>query len=120
MLHWSDAPREHDCVYHKRGDCPVGADALVVDVFVTPSIVKTRPIAITIGRYRHNKPMRTEQWQLAGVGDLSPAARELPLLLGKVGVRAEHIASLSTEIESFLVKESAALQDALSSIGPAT
>ena len=120
MLHWSDAPREHDCVYHKRGDCPVGADALVVDVFVTPSIVKTRPIAISIGRYRHNKPMRTEQWQLAGVGDLSPAARELPLLLGKVGVRAEHIASLSTEIESFLVKESAALHDALSSIGPST
>jgi hypothetical protein len=61
--------------------------------------------------------MRTEQWQLEGVADLSPAARELPLLLGKVGVRAEHIASLSTEIERFLVKESAALHDALSSIG---
>jgi hypothetical protein len=120
MLHWSDAPREHDCVYHKRGDCPVGADALVVDVFVTPSIVRTRPIAITIGRYRHNKPMRTEQWHLSGVADLSPAARELPVLLGKVGVRAEHIASLSTEIETFLVEESAALQAALSSIRPAT
>ena len=117
MLHWSDAPREQDCVYHKRGDCPVGADALIVDVFITLSIVKTRPIAITIGRYRHNKPMRTEQWQLEGVADLSPAARELPLLLGRVGVRPEHIANLSKEIEGFLVNESAALQNALSSIG---
>ena len=116
MLQWSEGPHEHGCIYHKRGVCPLGADALVVDVLIMPSIVKTRPIAITIGRYRHDKPMRTEQWQLAGTRDLSPVARELPLLLTKVGVRTEHMASITAAIEELLIRESATLEEALSSV----
>ena len=119
MLHWTEVPREQGCLFHKRGECPLGADALVVDVFITPSIVKTRPIAITIGRYRHGKPMRTEQWQLQGISDLSPVARELPMLLGKVGVRTELVGNLSAEVEQLLIRESGTLQEALSAVGPA-
>lgn len=117
MLHWSEGPRAHGCIYHKRGVCPLGADSLVVDVFIMPSVVKTRPIAITIGRYRHDKPMKKEQWQLYGINDLSPVARELPTLLAKVGVRSENVAGLSTEIEQWLIRESATLKEVLSSVG---
>jgi hypothetical protein len=116
MLQWSEGPHEHGCVYHKRGVCPLGADALVVDVLIMPSIVKTRPIAITIGRYRHDKPMRTEQWQLDSPRDLSPVGREVPLLLTKIGVRPENVPSLTTAIEQLLMRESATLEEVLSSV----
>jgi hypothetical protein len=81
-----------------------------------PSIASTRPIAVTIGRYRHDKPMRTEQWQLHGLDDMSPVARELPMLLAKVGVRPQHVPTLASEVEQLLVRESATLTEVLSSV----
>jgi hypothetical protein len=117
MLHWSDVPLDHGRIYHKRGGCRLGADALVVDVFMPSSTAKKRPIAITIGRYRHDKPMRTEHWQLSGIDDLATVARELPTLLGKVGVRPPLVASLATEVEHWLNQESATITHVLSSGG---
>lgn len=117
MLHWTEQPKQHGYIYHQRGVCPLSADSLVIDVFIMPSIVKVRPIAITIGRYRHDKPMRNEQWQLRGVDDLSPVGQELPALLARVGVWPENVASVSHEIEEFLIRESATLKEMLASIG---
>ena len=116
MMDWSDGPREQGCIYHKRGVCALGADSLMVDVYVMPSIASTRPIAVTIGRYRHDKPMRTEHWQLHGVDDLSLVPRELPMILAKVGVRPQHVPTLTSDVEELLLRESATLTEVLSSV----
>lgn len=116
MLDWSDGPREQGCIYHKRGVCALGADALIVDVYIMPSIASTRPIAFTLGRYRHDKPMRTEHWQLHGVADLSPVLHELPTILAKVGVRPQHVSTLTSDVEQLLRRESATLSEMLSSV----
>ncbi len=116
MLQWTEGPKERGHIYHQRGVCPLGADSLVVDIFVMPSIAHTRPIAMTLGRYRHGKPMRTEQWQLPGADDWSIVGRELPALFTKVGVRPENVAVLTGEVEQLLIRETPALRQALASL----
>lgn len=74
VLHWGRGPHRLGCVYHQQGVCRFGDDAVIADVFVMPKIIKVRPIAITIGRYRKSKAIAKQKWQLrdpkalAGVG----------------------------------------------------
>jgi hypothetical protein len=54
-------PHRLGCVYHQQGVCRLGDDAVIADVLVMPKIIKVRPIAITIGRYRKSKAIAKQE-----------------------------------------------------------
>jgi hypothetical protein len=116
MLRWAEGPRKLGCVYHKRGICALDQDSLVVDIFIMPSLVRRRPIAITLGRYRNYRAIERVQWALQSPDDLSPVSRNVPAILANMGVRAEEITMLTHDIEQLLLQEQGTLRDVLESV----
>lgn len=112
MLHWSDGPQARGCLYHKRGIRKRDAESIVVDIFVMPSIVKRRPVAVTVGRYRDYKPVIKEQSQLEHPGDM-PSIAALGVLLQNVGVPVEDVPRVIEQIKHVLTTEAAIIQQAL-------
>lgn len=113
-LRWSDGPKQRGCVYHKRGTCRFLDDSIVVDVFVMPRIVKARPIAITIGRYRDCKPVAPkEQRQLRSLDRIAGANVEVSSALQRLGVPLDMAISLGCEVEGLLSRETEGLRGVL-------
>ena len=117
ILRWSEGPKERRCVYHKRGTCRFGDDSVVVDVFVMPRIIKARPIAITIGRYRNYKPAQpTEQWQLKSPDRIVGCHVEASARLLRVGLPQVLAGSLGRQVEALLSREADNIRKVLDSI----
>ena len=112
-MKWTEGPRKRGCTYHKQAVHPLDRDSLVVDVFIMPSIVKYRPIAITVGRYRNYKPIQKEKWQIRNPDDLTSVARDVPKLLVRVGVQSDDAQAFTSDIELFLKTEAPTLKKVL-------
>ncbi len=114
FLRWSEAPREFGSVYHKRAVFPFKGDDIVVDLFVMPPGQFSRPIALTIGRYRDCWPTTKKQKEHftdpdARIGRLE----DLFEMFTTLGVPGEVAAHLAGELDEFLSDECASLRAAM-------
>ena len=115
MLHWGPGPHRLGCVYHQQGVCRFGDDAVIADVFVMPKIIKVRPIAITIGRYRKSKAIAKQKWHLRDPKALAGVGAKAAEMFEAIGVREDLAADLGHNVEELLARESESLVRILAS-----
>jgi hypothetical protein len=120
MMRWQAGPKNFGCVYHQRAVRPAGEDSVVVDVFIMPKILRRRPIAVTIGRYRNYKAVAKADWQLRRPEDASEAGAELTGLFEKIGVPPGTAADLAAETQRFIKQEASSLAQVLASLSAKT
>ncbi len=120
LLRWYEGPKKMGCVYHKRGVCRLGNGRLVVDVFVMPSIVKRRPIAITIGLYAEGgRATLKRQCRLKGTDQINGSSLALADEFLLLGISDDRQVYLAEEVENFLARENVTLKRVLKSVGAA-
>jgi hypothetical protein len=113
MLRWRQGPQRKGCVYHQQGIDRHRDDDLVIDIFVMPSIVKRRPVAITIGLYRNFKPVKKIQWQVRRPSEIGPAHGVLVGLLEQLGLPSPTATAHASSVERFVEGAAASIEAAL-------
>ena len=113
MLRWGDGPKKLGCVYHKRGIRAMKGEHLVVDVFIMPRLLRKRPIAITVGRYRDYKSIAKKDWQMRTPIEAVGSSDGLSRLFEGIGVPKVTALALAAEVGEFLTLESEALRSVL-------
>jgi len=113
MLRWRPGPKRKGCVYHQQGIDRLRDDDLVVDIFVMPSIVKRRPVAITVGVYRDYKPVKKLQWHVRRPSDIGSARGALAGLFEQLGVPSASASAHAQAIQRFVERAAASIEAAL-------